>query len=49
VGERRSNMVFDKPSWRNALLMLRNDRSGDLIALVFSLVLAIAVVALLPI
>ena len=41
-------MVINKPAWRSALSVLMNDRSGDLIALAFSLILAIAVIILLP-
>jgi hypothetical protein len=41
-------MSFQKPSWQAALTILINDRSGDLIALVFALILTTVVVALLP-
>lgn len=41
-------MSFHKPSWQAALAMLINDRSGDLIALVFALILTTVVVAVLP-
>jgi hypothetical protein len=41
-------MSFLKPTRQTALTMLVNDRSGDLIALLFSVILTIVVVALLP-
>ncbi len=42
-------MSFHKLSWRTAVTMLSDDRSGDLIALIFALVITIALIALLPI
>ena len=41
-------MESHKPSWLAAQSILANDRSGDLIALVFALILAIGTIALLP-
>ena len=41
-------MSFTKPTRRTTLAFLENDRSGDLAALVFAIVLAILVAALLP-
>ncbi len=41
-------MSFAKPIQRTALALLENDRSGDLVALVFAIILAIVVAALLP-
>ncbi|MEE8389024.1 MAG: hypothetical protein V3R65_10650 [Acidiferrobacterales bacterium] len=41
-------MSFAKPTGRTALSFLENDRSGDLAALVFAIILAILVAALLP-
>jgi hypothetical protein len=41
-------MSFQKLSWQTALTMLINDRSGDLIAFIFALIITTVVVALLP-
>ena len=47
-------MSFSRPSWRHALTMfseamLSDDRFGDLVALLFALLLTVVTIALLPI
>lgn len=41
-------MSFAKPTGHTTLSFLENDRSGDLAALVFAIILAFIVAALLP-
>ncbi len=41
-------MSFAKPSRRTAWAWLENDRSGDLVALVFAIALAILVATIIP-
>lgn len=47
-------MSFGRPSWRDALTMfseamLSDDRFGDLVALLFALLITVVAIALLPV